>query len=1414
MKKRVLSLIIFVTMVISLLPTPFVYAETNGLCGENLIWNLTETTLTISGTGQITSAPWISEHAKEIRTVIIEDGITGICAEAFKQCTALEEVTIADSVVEMGNKVFYACSSLKTIRLPNNLSKIPDYTFYSCSQLSDITYPQNLVEIGNNSFASCKGLGNEFRIPDGVVIIGKNSFASCTFSTVIIPNSVKELGHSCFSSCRSLTNVVFEKESHVEKIDTNAFFYCSSLTTFTLPNSVKEIGIAIFSYCYNFQELKLEDENSNFVIRDGCLFDKDMKRIIYAFNISTESYAVPDGVEIVSSYTFDNISTLKELIIPNSVKKIETVAINNCDYLEKITVPFIGTQRGISGTYDSVFGAIFRNLGVSGSTGISGVIHKYSEDLDKDCIMGYFVPTTLKHITITDETLIPYGAFSNCSYFETITLPDTIEEIKPFAFYNCSNITEVNISKNVNEIGHSAFQGCSSLKNINYFGTNNAWNRILIKNNNDILYNATISFSSESLMTTAPEILITDVVGGKVVNILSPDNNVNMYYTIDGSDPTNNSDKFEEEIFFDSEIDITLKAIAEKKGYDTSSISSARVLVEKIPQPVASHTSDKISSNEKIMFSSELDSDIYYTIDGSDPLKNGIKYVEGLVLSLPVTIRAISKKNGYCHSDEVRYRYVGEYVAPIINNINAVKIKRNSATLQASIENKDDLGDYYVDFIYYETGNAEHPSTISVANKYSAEINELKEDCSYDFYVKIVNGDKEYISGIFSFKTLNYDVPEVINLSKDTIKIHVGGTTKINASILPETVRNEKVIWASSAPNIVSVDAEGNVSGKKNGTAVITASTGDVTAECRVVVYEKYVIGEKDFSEINMASNTKSHAEHGTNITSEGGTAMLAMSYLTRWDGVVTESKDSYPSLASSALNGYTLEYFYKEIDADYHLQNAYFIPRRMSVDDNDKIKEFVMKYGAVSTSFMANGNYFSGKNKENYYKPTSVAGSGHAVAIIGWDDDYPASAFSPQPPGDGAFICKNSWGADSHNDGYFYISYYESSLGSEEESYVLPELETKENYDAIWQYDYMGPTNKIGYTGTTYSANVFPENSKTLPDDQILRAVSFYTVAQNMSYEIYVVENYQDSSSLTLSSAPIKLGVLSDMGYHTIDLDNDIALDKGTRFAIVIKLSMSDTSQKANIFIEAPVKYFERATAKLDESYISNNGVQWTDLAGKIDNANVCIKAFTDKKQNFDILFDNGGILKGDEEQTNISMCSFENQTNFSSEDTEEIFTGFISAYTEFDSSNEIYVSPTQLPSKYDLRELNQVSPVKNQGSYGTCWAFSAYASLESCLLKRASEIADIDTEKYTKTTISNNGKTFTIQHINIEIGKTVMLILYADDGMTLAEIQLATYNGEDICFTTTKTYTNAKILIWDDLTTLTSTCKPEIIK
>jgi C1A family cysteine protease/uncharacterized membrane protein len=348
-----------------------------------------------------------------------------------------------------------------------------------------------------------------------------------------------------------------------------------------------------------------------------------------------------------------------------------------------------------------------------------------------------------------------------------------------------------------------------------------------------------------------------------------------------------------------------------------------------------------------------------------------------------------------------------------------------------------------------------------------------------------------------------------------------------------------------------------------------------------------------DLSENNL-KNVLSPTYSGGFDYPEGGNMFMSTAYLARWGGPVAESADPYSDSSSHSPTG---------LPVQKHAQDIIFLSDRQNSLDNQEIKSAVQTYGAIYTSMCYDDACYSPDTSSYYFDGSDY--SNHAVAIVGWNDSYDRNKFNKVPPGDGAFIIKNSWGTGWGDQGYFYVSYYDSNIGIENGVF---KAESVNNYKSNYQYDPLGWVLSYGYSRSTgWGANIFTARS-----NEVLKAVSFYTTDVNCNYELYIYTNPTSNPINQASLARTQSGAISNAGYHTVNLNSAVPLQAGQKFAVVLKLTTPGYNYP--IAIEYPYSgYSSKATAHAGESFVSVDGRTWTDMTKVYKNTNVCIKAFTD---------------------------------------------------------------------------------------------------------------------------------------------------------------------------------------------------------
>ena len=297
------------------------------------------------------------------------------------------------------------------------------------------------------------------------------------------------------------------------------------------------------------------------------------------------------------------------------------------------------------------------------------------------------------------------------------------------------------------------------------------------------------------------------------------------------------------------------------------------------------------------------------------------------------------------------------------------------------------------------------------------------------------------------------------------------------------------------------------------------------------------------------------------NFLNHGGNYELAMRRLSQWSGAASESDVPYTDADAVLKNGLDDSYAYSRDVA--HLENVYRINIKSQPDD---VKQQIMEHGAVGVLYT---HYYSGENHINnsYFDSASTvgAGGGHAVMIVGWDDNYSKDNFSgsTKPQNNGAWLIRNSWGSDYL--GYFWMSYETNSLTDTAWAF---DFAPADDYDNNYQYDGALQTATDSYYNQV--ANVYTVAEKQGVASETLKAVSLsFMKTANVNYTIEVYTNLTDTSNPEsgIKSAVVE-GQTAYAGYYTIPLENEVILQPGSSYAIVLK-----TDQKV---IECEYSYSE----------------------------------------------------------------------------------------------------------------------------------------------------------------------------------------------------------------------------------------------
>lgn len=300
---------------------------------------------------------------KNEKSIEVDDFVDTIESYAFENCKA-EEITIPEKILFLDDHLFSGCQNLSTITIE---SDSPDDIYINEDTFKGFEVENCILRVPSNALSEYKSdtrfkdfkyitaiegskclhysddgtvvIGyepdnciNEIVIPEGIKNIADKVFQNNTeIESISLPNSLVSIGNSTFENCANITDI--ELNNGLETIGYDAF-RGTGLTSVWIPDTVKKIGPSAFS-C----EMEVEPSSTDFCTIEGILYNyEETKLVIYPCNLQNDSFEVPESVERICNYAFED-SNLSEIKLPSTIQEIGDFAFCRCCYLDEIEIP-------------------------------------------------------------------------------------------------------------------------------------------------------------------------------------------------------------------------------------------------------------------------------------------------------------------------------------------------------------------------------------------------------------------------------------------------------------------------------------------------------------------------------------------------------------------------------------------------------------------------------------------------------------------------------------------------------------------------------------------------------------------------------------------------------------------------------------------------------------------------------------------------------------------------------------------------------------------------------------------------------------------------------------------------------------------------------------------------------------------
>ena len=234
---------------------------------------------------------------KDIKHLIVNEGVTGFCKGAFRNCTELEDVTLPGTMLDISASAFLNCSSLKEIKLKGSVKSIGDYAFYDCTSLEKVTLNDGLEALGHNCFENCASLA-EITIPKSVTEIFSNAFTASGLKSLKLEDSACTVYPYSFNNCAKLESVDLGANAVLKS---SSFSYCTALKSVAIPGATETVEDDTFYSCQ-----------------------------------ALETLIICEGVTEIQEDAFNDCEAVRTVELPVSLKKIAAYTFRECESLTDV----------------------------------------------------------------------------------------------------------------------------------------------------------------------------------------------------------------------------------------------------------------------------------------------------------------------------------------------------------------------------------------------------------------------------------------------------------------------------------------------------------------------------------------------------------------------------------------------------------------------------------------------------------------------------------------------------------------------------------------------------------------------------------------------------------------------------------------------------------------------------------------------------------------------------------------------------------------------------------------------------------------------------------------------------------------------------------------------------------------------